>query len=241
MDLTLVRSASAAQVFYRTFSSAGLVGAMIDILREGMVAIDIGAHVGEYTMVAAMLVGSRGMVYAFEPQETLAEVIKLNAARNNLRNVSVWNQAVADHAGPVRFLADGRSMGGWIARNSQATMTVPGTTLDDFAARHDIPRINFIKIDAGGNELAVLQGGKALFNDQQPAIICKFYHPEVVKERFGYDARMIIECGTQYHYKLFLLDDAGQPDALPIWSMNQIAERFDRGAYCLNLLGVRGN
>jgi hypothetical protein len=119
-------------------------------------------------------------------------------------------------------------------------MTVPSTTLDDFAARHNVPRINLIKIDAAGNELAVLQGGKAVFNDQGPAIICKVYHPEVVNERFGYDARMIIECGTQYHYNLFLLDDAGEPAALPIRSLSQIAERFDRGEYCLHLLGVRG-
>jgi protein-L-isoaspartate O-methyltransferase len=127
----LVRSGSAAQVYYRTFSSAGIVGAMIDTLREGMVAIDIGAHIGEYSMVAARLVGARGQVYAFEPQGSLAEVIRWNAAQNNLRNVSVWDQAVADHAGQVQFVADRRSMGGWIAQLPE----------DDDGAKHDAGRL----------------------------------------------------------------------------------------------------
>src|SRR5215472_4923617 len=49
------------------FFEEGLTRALIKMLPPGGVFIDIGAHVGYYTLLASLLVGSKGHVVAFEP------------------------------------------------------------------------------------------------------------------------------------------------------------------------------
>lgn len=67
MRIALPHSGSAAQVFYRRYSNYEIVRVMEETLREGDTVIDIGAHIGKYTLIAAYLVGSKGEVHAVEP------------------------------------------------------------------------------------------------------------------------------------------------------------------------------
>ena len=94
----------------------------------GMSMIDIGAHVGEYALFAAALVGDTGHVSAIEPQHHLAQLIRHNASLNKLMNVNVEAVAVSDHEGTSGFEIDSTSGGGWL-RTGTATQT-PCTTLD---------------------------------------------------------------------------------------------------------------
>ncbi len=239
MEICLPKSGSAAQILYRGLSSSPIVETMIELLSDGMVMIDIGAHIGEYTLIGAKLVGPIGQVHAFEPQPTLAEMIKQNAARNDLTNVKVYNYAVADFNGSVSFFADPGSMAGWIAANPEGAAAVPCTTLEQLVLQNNLARIDLVKIDAAGNELSVLQGGTTLLRDGRPAIIFKLYHPAVIAERFGYDARMTIELLRSYEYELFLLDGTAESANHPVYALNQIREHFDRGTYGLHVLALR--
>ena len=54
-------------VYYYGFWEANLTNFFINFLKEGDVFIDIGAHVGYYSVLASDLVGASGKVYAFEP------------------------------------------------------------------------------------------------------------------------------------------------------------------------------
>lgn len=239
MEICLPKSGSAAQILYRGHSSSPIVEAMSELLSDGMVMIDIGAHIGEYTLIGAKLVGPIGQVHALEPQPTLVEMIKQNAARNDLTNVKVYNCAVADFNGSVSFITDPGSMSGWIAANPGGATAVPCTTLEQLVLQNNLARIDLVKIDAAGNELSVLQGGTTLLSDGRPAIICKLYHPAVIAERFGYDARMTIELLRSYKYELFLLDRTAEAANRPVYSLDQLREHFDRGAYCLHILALR--
>src|SRR5205823_143519 len=58
------------------------------ILRPGMVFLDIGANIGQYTLLASQRVGPVGDVHAFEPHPTLFDVLVRNVDRNRCRNVT---------------------------------------------------------------------------------------------------------------------------------------------------------
>lgn len=207
LSIDLPRSGSAAQVYYRTFSSPHLARAMTDSLEPGMSMLDIGAHVGEYSLLAATLVGLHGQVHAIEPQPELAELIGHNAKLNAIENVQVHAVAVADRTGTSHFEADGSSGGGWLRRGPNGSSATPCTTLDELVATVG-GRVDFVKLDAAGNELSVLAGGRRALSGAAPRIAYKLYHPRIATERFGHDSLRALEVLAGYGYEQRLLTEA---------------------------------
>jgi FkbM family methyltransferase len=237
MRIVLPRSGSAAQVFYRRHSSAEIVQVMEEVLEAGHVVVDVGAHIGEYTLIGASLVGNGGRVYAVEPQPYAAQVIALNARLNGFENIHVREVALADRAGTMPFRRDPRSWGGFLAYSgTEAASKVECTTLDDFVEKEGISRVHLIKLDAMGNEKAVLLGGRRLLTSREaPAIVCKLYHPRVVRERFGYEARESLALLESWGYELRLLTGGGKEPISP----RNCYELFSRGDYGLAVLARR--
>jgi FkbM family methyltransferase len=70
--------------------------------------VDVGAHVGYFTLLLAKQVGPSGEVVAFEPNPNIFEILKENVALNGYRNVILENKAVADQAGQVELRLSSR-------------------------------------------------------------------------------------------------------------------------------------
>lgn len=237
MRIALPRSGSAASTFYRGHPNVHIVRAMEERLRPGDIVLDVGAHIGEYTLIAARLVGTQGLVYAIEPQSRAAEVITLNAHLNALENISIRELALADATGTMPFYWDARSWGGFLALNGNKTsLQVRCTTLDRFVEEEGIARVDFIKLDAAGNEKAVLLGGKSLLSSSAaPVLVFKFYQPQVVQERFGYEARETVELLGSWGYRMEVLAEEGR---IPLSAAN-CYEFFSDYIYGLPVLAWR--
>lgn len=236
MSIALPRSGSAAQVFYRRHSNAEIVKIMEKILKPGDIVVDIGAHIGEYTLIAAYLVKPAGIVYAIEPQPECVNYIRQNCEINGLKNVKVYQLAVGDRSGSVSFKRDPRSWGGLVVSDG-GNLSVQSVRLDDFAERVGLKNIAFIKIDAAGNELAVLNGGTSLFTQPNPPIIvCKLYHPKVVKDRFGYEAVEILKLLWEWKFKTKALIENNTVEI----TMDNYLKLFDGGVYGIPIFAWRG-
>src|SRR5207245_1987293 len=137
----------------------------------------------------AKMVGGDGKVLAVEPLPPCAEAIRHNAALNGMAQVRVCEGALSDRSGKIGFMSDPERSGGWIARSaSQVAFEARCWTLDDFLSHVGITNVNVAKIDASGNELAVLRGaGKTLPAGRVRTLVIKLYNPDVVRERFGHD------------------------------------------------------
>jgi|tagenome__1003787_1003787.scaffolds.fasta_scaffold20970206_3 FkbM family methyltransferase len=209
MSIDLPRSGSAAQVYYREFSSPVLARTMIELLAPGMTMIDVGAHVGEYALLGARLVGNGGRVVAVEPQPQLAKVIRHNADLNGLRNLEVRTAAVGDRNGTTGFEVDDGSGGGWTLSSRDGA--TPCATLDTLVATAG-GHVDFLKLDAAGNEPAVLDGGqRSLRCRSTPRIAYKLYHPRVATERFGTDSRRAVDLLSEFGYDQTILAGAMAP------------------------------
>jgi len=133
-----------------------------ETLQSGMVVIDIGAHVGYYTLLAAKLVGPTGKVYAFEPAPGNHDTLLKNIALNNYSNITATKMAISDQKGNATIYLSGLDTG----RHSlyqhglpeQGNASVETTTLDYFLESQGWPQIDLIKIDVEGAEIAVLDG-----------------------------------------------------------------------------------
>jgi FkbM family methyltransferase len=147
-----------------------------------MVALDVGANVGAYSLVLGQWVAPAGRVFAFEPAAAafagLVRHLRLNQLDAVVQPVET---AMADRDTCAQFLSAGTSGEGRLAgaADRRAGPTVSVTTIDSFCMRHGIDP-DFIKIDVEGWELAVLRGARetirrrrgnlALFVEMHPSV-----------------------------------------------------------------------
>jgi FkbM family methyltransferase len=131
--------------------------------RPGMVALDIGANVGAYSLLLGQWAGPSGAVFAFEPApgpfDGLVRHIHLNHLDEIVRPVRL---AIGEASSIARLLVAGTAGESRLATAADpltTTVTVPVTTVDEFCARERIEP-DFIKIDIEGFELAALRGAR---------------------------------------------------------------------------------
>lgn len=188
MTLVLPRSGSAAAAYYRTFPSEAIAQYMSQVLRPGMTVIDVGAHVGVWSLLAGYLVGPAGVVHAIEPQSECVAIIEQNATLNGLSHLETYELALSDADRFVGLDIDCRRMSASATSIQGGDRSVSAITLESFAQRVDVGWVDLLKLDAAGGEFGVFCGAKSLLESGAIAnIICKLYHPDVVAERFGED------------------------------------------------------
>jgi FkbM family methyltransferase len=158
---------------------------LIRALRPGDTFVDIGAHVGFFSLLSASLVGSEGHVFCFEPEPlNFAELVE-HARQNSFPNIHAFNLPVCAQTGDVTFYWNADNDGGhalwdvgrhWFNERSRAqpqTAQLHAIALDGFdAVRFHPARV--IKIDTEGAEEEVIRGAKMWLTEQRvPFVICE--------------------------------------------------------------------
>jgi FkbM family methyltransferase len=126
-------------------------------LTPDAVAVDGGAHIGVLTVLLASLCPS-GRVYAFEPGPESRDHLVENVAANHLDNVVVEDAALFDADGEIVFAFDEMYPAG--SHVDAQGPTVPSMRLDSWARARGIERLDLLKLDVEGSELAVLAGAQ---------------------------------------------------------------------------------
>ena len=164
-------------------------------VRPGHTVLDVGAHVGYYTVLSAVLAGERGAVWAFEPNPVNAAFLRRHAEINGLANVRVTEAAVSDANGSARFGFGSGSGTGHLA--ADGTVEVRTVRLDDFCSEHGIAP-SAVKIDVEGAEGAVLEGARDTLARHRPVLFLSTHGAEVHRacldflEGAGYACRPIL-------------------------------------------------
>jgi FkbM family methyltransferase len=150
-------------------------------VEPGMVVFDVGANVGFYTLLLAARVGPAGRVHAFEPDPLSFGILSRRAARRP--NVEIHQTAVGDHTGSITLFtnrsnrADNRVHPSLGAETAEA-VEVPLTTLDDYCAARGIDRIDAVKMDIQGAEVAALAGFRQTLARLRPRWMLIEFSPE---------------------------------------------------------------
>jgi FkbM family methyltransferase len=164
--------------------------ALVDLLLQpGDTFIDIGGHVGFYSMLAAGLVGPAGRVYVFEPEQVNYAHLLTHIAFNNLHHVFPFPWAVGHTTSVVDFFTNADNDGGhalWDpgrhpfnqkSRQQICKQPVFLVSLDDIFGSAPSGFAKLIKIDTEGNEVNVLRGARNfLTRAEVPAVIAELNH-----------------------------------------------------------------
>lgn len=157
--------------------------------KEGEVVVDIGASIGDYTLLASELVGEKGKVIAFEPNPHAYNLLLKNLELNNRENVLAHNFAVYSEDATIKIGAAKSSV-------MDSAFFVEGRDFYECkACRCDSisASVDLIKIDVEGSEVHVLKGAKGILSKFRPKIIVETHSGELKAqtmeflEQFGYE------------------------------------------------------
>ncbi|GEM_PF-1427740 len=164
----------AAYLERRGHPEPGLAEQMLPLLTEGATFVDVGANVGLYTVAAARAVGPTGHVVALEPTPGVAEVLRQNVQLNGLLEagtVDVHELAVGAAPGAANLAVHSSDSGhNTLFTDGRATGEVPVDVLPLDALVPVGTRVDVVKVDVEGAELAVLEGMRRIA-EENPAIV----------------------------------------------------------------------
>ncbi|HEV7280011.1 MAG TPA: FkbM family methyltransferase [Pirellulaceae bacterium] len=167
---------------YRLARDRAEIACAMDSILPGATVVDVGAHKGAYLYWLRRAAGPTGKVLAFEPQPQLSSYLERIAQQSRWKNVRVENLALSARPGvlPLHIpAAEGRtSPGARLGRKHaedrgrcNTSFDVPVTTLDAYLYDTGISRVDFLKVDAEGHELAVFQGAERTLRTWRPTIL----------------------------------------------------------------------
>jgi FkbM family methyltransferase len=149
--------------------------------KEGDTVVDIGAHMGRYTIISSKSVGASGKVIAVEADPYNFRILQHNLRLNKLTNVSTLNWAVYSKKARLKLYSPDEYLGSTGHRslmtnypdypapkhrkvNETRYIEVEADTLDNLLKIRGINKVNWIKIDVEGAEYEVLKGAKEILS-----------------------------------------------------------------------------
>jgi FkbM family methyltransferase len=160
---------------------------LCEVVKPGWTAIDAGANFGWHAIHLSRLVGADGKVLAFEPVPRTFEELTDNVALNSCENLEVFRMAIGNGADPIHMYVPQISLGAGAASqflDVGEKIEVPMTRLDDLMEEKSLERVDFIKADIEGGELALLRGGDLLLKTFRPSILIEIV--DIHCRRFGH-------------------------------------------------------
>lgn len=166
--------------------------ASLKYCKQFRTALDIGAHVGTWSMHLAK---KFERVNAFEP---LAEHASCFVRNVDMKNVTLFDCALGDKTGSVEMEVPQGSCGGTHVKGDG---DIPLMPLDSFKFEN----VDFIKIDVEGFEYFVVKGGKRMIRENKPVIIVE-QKPKGLAERYGLErmqaVKLLQSCGAKIRFEM---------------------------------------
>ena len=202
---------------------------LLNWLKPGMTAIDIGANLGVYSLPLARAVAPDGRVFAYEPGSEPRGFLERSRARNGADNLSVFASALSDapREGHLNF--------GLSSEYNSLSGSGPGegvhiTSLDEEDRARGWCSPDFVKIDAEGEEERILEGGRSFFERHSPLVMFEIKVGDTTNERL----RSVFPALGYRLYRAL----PGQPLLVPVdpaepvdgFELNLFAAKPDRAA-----------
>src|SRR5690606_26316395 len=134
--------------------------------KSDYILFDIGANIGNYSLMLSEIFGNNSKIYSFEPSTSTFKV--LNKRIKGFNTIQGYNYGLSDKESEAILYSNAELSG--LASLYRRRLDhfnihfdrkekIQLTTLDDFCLRNNIQKIDLLKIDVEGSEMKVLNGG----------------------------------------------------------------------------------
>jgi FkbM family methyltransferase len=208
--------ALAPHLMWDGFWEMWITQAMTRSLEPGMVAVDVGANFGYYTLLMADAVGPTGKVIAFEPNSRIARLLRWSGSVNGFRDRIVIDTRAAFSTTGDRlrfFIPDEHPMNASLYDPTNSSLYAgpaapveAGEFVDAETVRLDdvLPeRVDVVKIDAEGAEREIWNGmTRTLERNDGIQIILEFN-----AARLGAESEPFLDEIEDMKFRLAVVDD----------------------------------
>jgi FkbM family methyltransferase len=183
--------------------------------KQGDMVIDVGAHIGKYTIIASKRVGANGKVIAIEAHPGNYEMLNRNIKLNGLTNVTTLNYAAYSKESKIKLYVPDEEFGYTMhhsimfsylspkyslkGKENEKFIEVNANTLDDLLQKNGISReVNWIKIDVEGAEFEVLKGATGILSKSKDICLLIEVHNPYDTNHYN----QIIDFLKPYNFKI---------------------------------------
>lgn len=210
-----------------------------DNIKKGDVVLDIGAHIGYYTLLAAHLVGNKGKVYAFEPDPENFELLKKNVTINGYSNVILVNMALSDKTGDSLLFLNDENRGDhriYDSGDNRQSVQITTVRLDDYFKDKKVS-IDFIKMDIQGSEAKAMKGATKLLKRNKTLKLITEFMPKAIAQS-GTSPREYLKLLQKNGFKFYRLDE--EKEALVLSTLSKFLVAYpSKEGFLTNILCLR--
>ena len=210
---------------------------IVRIVKPGDVCVDIGAHLGYFSVLMSALTGKEGKTIAVEPNASIASMLRLTSCINH-PGFEVWEGALTNVTKEVEIHIPISKTGdsSLLVRADSAKegfghQTVLGTTLDKLLTSLSIERVNVIKMDAEGAEPLIFEGMEHVLNKNGDLRIVMEFSPFLYRDPEGFGEYLLDRFDVFKIAAGFILEEADS---------RQFAEWSEFKSHVDLLLGPKG-
>jgi FkbM family methyltransferase len=178
-----------------------------NLVRKGDQCIDIGAHLGYFTLELGRLAGNNGHVYAIEPMSKFFRTLKGMVENKGLMNITLYQYAMG---GDTDFVEMGIPRVNNVKKFAYARVIRSSTFLEYVESEQVknvygdelfrfLPRVDFIKCDVEGLEIAVFRSFIDIIRKHQPVILCELGD---LQER-----KRLLDMLSPFSYRIYYLEN----------------------------------
>lgn len=159
------------------------------IIQAGDTVIDVGAHIGYWTLFFSAMAGSNGKVHAFEPHPENFFRLQSNIKKNKRKNCYINNCGISGSTGRGNLVINLQNDGGhYVSCNNDGEDNceeVKLISLDDYANEHSLQKVKLVKVDVEGLEWEVLNGMRGMLQNRlmKPEYVVVEISPNEVEKR----------------------------------------------------------
>ena len=210
------------QLFWYGYYEKTLGDLLKRILQPGDVFLDIGANIGYFSLLAANKEPT-SKIFSFEPVKNLLQKLEKNISVNNFRNITAVNAAISDTIEEKELFVSAADNSGMSSfhppENYSGTKEkVKVVTIDSWFKTAGLSKIDLIKLDIEGSELAALKGMQEVLQIFKPVVIAEI-NPETLG-LFNLTPADVYEYLTNLDFTGYLITESGKLEPVPHAGLN---------------------
>lgn len=138
------------------------------IIQPGAIVYDIGANVGYFSLLAALLAGPEGKVFAFEPLPRNLDYLQKHIKINKIYNIQIIKAAVSNQKGEAFFDLGPSAAMGHLSESGEIKVRM--VCLDQMLEAGELQPPDYMKVDVEGAEYDALRGAQNLLKTYRPVL-----------------------------------------------------------------------